>query len=176
MTTQRRDRYRAALADLDQARAQMRRADLMAQIALNRVRQAEEEGFDEEATRREARRADLEQAHVAEVQAVKALATSVETLRQAAVVEEIDEVATEYDARLAELVDLLGRALETHAALERLATHSHTLVRSLPEADDQAHRLAMAEVTHVRSIRRQIDALIDATISQPRSAATSEQA
>src|SRR5262245_23701385 len=104
MATTQRERYQEVLAALDQARQEVQRAVVLHQVGLNRLHQADVEGFEEEATQREATTdslaAQVDQAR----QVVADLTHQAEDQRVLATVEEIDEVIAEYNAALAPLL------------------------------------------------------------------------
>lgn len=162
MPTVERERYLQALAALAEAQRQARRAEIMAQIALNRVRQAEEEGFEAEAAQRETRRQALAQQVEHEQAAVLRLAGQAETARIRAVGEEIDELIAAYDAaveRVLAEVERLAASIQTAA---ELAERASALAATLPESTAGPRRLATAAAEQVRAINRAHDRLVTA--------------
>lgn len=172
MPTIERERYRAALAALQMAQADARRADLMAQIALNRVRDAEAEGFAADAARREERRQALVGDFDRERAAVAHLAGLAEAQRGLAVVEEIDEVAGAFDDALHALLAAIDGVAATAASVTALAERAGYLATSLPEGQTSARQVAKAAVIHARALERQVDRLVDTTTTCPLPPAT----
>jgi hypothetical protein len=162
MPTTERERYRQALVALAEAQRQARRAEIMAQIALNRVRQAEEEGFEAEAAQREVRRRTLTDQVERDQAEVLRLAGQAEAARILAVGEEIDEIIGDYDAALLRVLAEVERLAASIQAAAGLAERAGALAATLPESAAGPRRLAAAATEQVRAINRAVDRLATA--------------
>ena len=162
MPTTERERYRQALAEVERAEQAARRSEMLIQIEVNRLREAEVEGFEDVAAQHEARQDELARQFGAERAQVARLADQAETRRVSAVSEEIDEVVLDYDAALARAIaaaQRLAAAIETAAAL---AERAEQLAATLPATVAPPRRAARAAVEQMRSLNRQLDHLLTA--------------
>jgi hypothetical protein len=162
MPTTERERYRQALAEVARAEQAARRSEMLIQIELNRLREAEVEGFEDVAAQHEARQEELARQFDAERAEVARLAGRAETRRISAVGEEIDEVVVDYDAALGRAIaaaQRLAAAIETAAAL---AERADRLAATLPADAAPPRRAARAAVEQMRALNRQLDRLLTA--------------
>ena len=140
MTTTQRERYRQALATLEQVQQQVTRQEMLYQLLVTRLREADVEGFEEEASQLEGRADELAGHLAAEQEQVVGLTAQARELKVLATVEEIDEVMVDYDAALLAIlgdVERLTTAIEAAAAV---AGRAVALAADLPPAVVTTHR------------------------------------
>jgi len=153
MTTQR-ERYRDALAALEQARQQVTRDELIYQLNVTRLRQADVEGFEVEATHLEARNDELAQRLEADRQQVAVRAREAEELRILATIEEIDEVIGTYDQALRQLWTDAERLATAIAEAAAIAHRAEALAADLPATITATQRTVAAAVAQSQALDR----------------------
>jgi hypothetical protein len=165
MATTQRERYREVLAALERARQQVQRSTVLHQVALNRLREAEVEGFDDDATQREATTTDLTAQLDHERQVVADLARQAEAQRVLAIAEEIDEVIAAYDATLEPVVAMVEAMSASVAAAVALVERAAALARELPAGASPSQRTVVEATRQAATLTRQV-ADLQATLTR----------
>jgi hypothetical protein len=165
MATTQRERYREMLAALEQARQQVQRSTVLHQVALNRLHEAEVEGFADDATQREASTAEMAAQLDQEREVIIDLRRQAEAQRVLAIAEEIDEVIAASDAALAPLVAMVEAMSASVAAAVALVERAAALAADLP-AGASPSQWTVAEATRqAATLARQV-ADVQATLTR----------
>jgi hypothetical protein len=178
MSTIQRERYQAALAHLEEVQHELTRQEMLYQVLLNRLRQADVEGYEAEADQIEQRGDAMVSQIQAEQQHVDQLQGQARELRVLATVEEIDEVTGDYDAALHAILDRLGALTAVIQQAAGLAERVANLAADLPPEQRRARRTAWAaqrQATTLRDLARQLgDVLTASTLPSLPSSAQAE--
>ena len=163
MTTTERERYRRALATLEQVQQQVTRQEMLYQLLATRLRQADVEGFEAEASQLEGRADELAGHLAAEQERVVGLTAQARELKVLATVEEIDEVIMDYDAALLAIVGDVERLTTAIEAAAAVAGRAAALAAALPPTVVTTHRsveMAAAQAAALNALATRLTATL----------------
>ena len=167
MTRIQRERYERTLAALEQAQQDRTRNAMLYEITRNRLRDAEVEGFEDEAARHDDRAGELETALTGDERQIDNLQHAAGELRLLATAEEIDEVAADFDTGLARLRVAAERLAAEAAQHAELARRAADLAGDLPERMAGPRRVAASATAQSQAIDRALGDLLAALAAVP---------